>query len=233
MVIAKPVPIGLSSAASIHLGSIHILILQSDDCTALKGDILANIRSKGTLTKWLDDKGFGFITPEKGKQEIFVHISAFDRNLPRRPKAGDTIFFYVQKDENGKAKAVDAIIEGVAPISRTFPSQHRPIRKERNSNSSWKLLVLCIILIIWGGATIYDKFLSRNGQQVSNVSQVASGLNTSQNTVQSSSRYTCAGKIHCSEMSSCEEATFYQQNCPGTLMDGDNDGIPCERQHCN
>ncbi|MGI2029720.1 excalibur calcium-binding domain-containing protein [Endozoicomonas acroporae] len=28
-------------------------------------------------------------------------------------------------------------------------------------------------------------------------------------------------------------ATFYQDNCPGTNMDGDRDGIPCERQLCN
>ncbi|MFN2513735.1 MAG: excalibur calcium-binding domain-containing protein, partial [Pyrinomonadaceae bacterium] len=32
--------------------------------------------------------------------------------------------------------------------------------------------------------------------------------------------------------SSCEEATFYIQNCPGTEMDGDGDGVPCESQWC-
>ncbi len=47
------------------------------------------------------------------------------------------------------------------------------------------------------------------------------------------SRYSCSGKQHCSQMASCEEATFYQNNCPGTKMDGDGDGIPCERQHCS
>ncbi len=47
-----------------------------------------------------------------------------------------------------------------------------------------------------------------------------------------SSKYTCKGKTLCSQMTSCEEATFYQHNCPGTKMDGDGDGIPCERQWC-
>jgi len=42
--------------------------------------------------------------------------------------------------------------------------------------------------------------------------------------------YSCNGKVYCSEMDSCEEAQFYQRNCPGTKMDGDGDGIPCERQ---
>jgi hypothetical protein len=45
-------------------------------------------------------------------------------------------------------------------------------------------------------------------------------------------RYTCGGKIYCSEMTSCAEAKFYLQNCPGTKMDGDNDGVPCEKQWC-
>lgn len=47
------------------------------------------------------------------------------------------------------------------------------------------------------------------------------------------SRYTCDGRQHCSEMSSCEEATFFIEHCPDTKMDGDHDGIPCERQFCN
>lgn len=41
-------------------------------------------------------------------------------------------------------------------------------------------------------------------------------------------RFHCDGRIHCSEMSSCEEATYFVQNCPGVKMDGDRDGLPCE-----
>lgn len=33
-------------------------------------------------------------------------------------------------------------------------------------------------------------------------------------------------------MSSCAEATYFLKNCPGVLMDGDNDGVPCEQQWC-
>lgn len=51
---------------------------------------------------------------------------------------------------------------------------------------------------------------------------------------QSSPSFHCeSGKTHCSHMSSCAEATFYIRNCPNTSMDGDGDGIPCERQFCN
>ncbi|UBB19101.1 excalibur calcium-binding domain-containing protein [Comamonas odontotermitis] len=33
-------------------------------------------------------------------------------------------------------------------------------------------------------------------------------------------------------MTSCQEATFFLENCPSTKMDGDGDGVPCERQLC-
>lgn len=49
---------------------------------------------------------------------------------------------------------------------------------------------------------------------------------------QSASAFRCDGRQHCSQMSSCEEATFFLRNCPGTKMDGNNDGIPCEQQWC-
>lgn len=44
------------------------------------------------------------------------------------------------------------------------------------------------------------------------------------------SRFRFQGKIHCSEMTSCAEAKFYLRNCPGVKIDGDNDGVPCERR---
>jgi hypothetical protein len=51
--------------------------------------------------------------------------------------------------------------------------------------------------------------------------------------VRRSETFRCEGKTRCSQMSSCEEATFYLQHCPGTEMDGDRDGVPCESQHCS
>lgn len=45
-------------------------------------------------------------------------------------------------------------------------------------------------------------------------------------------KYNCDGRTHCSHMTSCEEAKFFINNCPNTKMDGNNDGIPCEKQWC-
>lgn len=45
-------------------------------------------------------------------------------------------------------------------------------------------------------------------------------------------RFSCDGRQHCSQMTSCAEATYFIQHCPNTKMDGNNDGIPCEQQWC-
>ena len=44
--------------------------------------------------------------------------------------------------------------------------------------------------------------------------------------------FSCDGRKHCSQMTSCAEATYFSNNCPNTKMDGNNDGIPCEQQWC-
>jgi hypothetical protein len=44
--------------------------------------------------------------------------------------------------------------------------------------------------------------------------------------------FRCDGRTYCSQMTSCAEATFFIRNCPGTKMDGDRNGVPCEKQWC-
>ena len=46
-------------------------------------------------------------------------------------------------------------------------------------------------------------------------------------------RFNCDGRTFCSQMTSCEEAKFFLNNCPNTKMDGNNDGVPCEEQWCS
>lgn len=44
--------------------------------------------------------------------------------------------------------------------------------------------------------------------------------------------FACDGRQHCSQMTSCAEATYFLQHCPNTKMDGNYDGVPCEQQWC-
>jgi hypothetical protein len=46
-------------------------------------------------------------------------------------------------------------------------------------------------------------------------------------------RFKCDGRRHCTQMTSCSEAKYFLDHCPGVKMDGDRDGIPCEEQWCN
>jgi len=78
---------------------------------------------KGKLISWKDDKGFGFIQPEDGSKEIFLHISSLDST--RRPKSGDIIYYELAMGQRGKMQAVNARIEGV-PLVTPEPSPVSP-----------------------------------------------------------------------------------------------------------
>lgn len=73
---------------------------------------MARAENKGLLKTWKDDRGFGFIKPEDGSDDIFIHISALN-NSARRPHRGDSIIYQVEQSDEGKSKAINARIEGV------------------------------------------------------------------------------------------------------------------------
>ncbi|WP_313555893.1 cold-shock protein [Agrobacterium cavarae] len=58
----------------------------------------------GTVKFFNDDKGFGFITPENGGQDFFVHVSALQRGGTLRE--GQKVEFEIGQDrKTGKSKA--------------------------------------------------------------------------------------------------------------------------------
>lgn len=70
---------------------------------------------RGVLKTWKEDRGFGFISPDGGGKDIFIHISAL-KGASRRPVTGDVIYYQPARDNQGKFKAVNARIEGVEII---------------------------------------------------------------------------------------------------------------------
>jgi len=50
------------------------------------------MRHQGRITTWKDDKGFGFITPNGSREQVFVHIRAF-AHAGRRPMGGELVTF--------------------------------------------------------------------------------------------------------------------------------------------
>ena len=60
----------------------------------------------GTVKFFNSTKGFGFITPENGGTDVFVHVSAVERAGMRSLVEGQKVSFDVVKDNrNGKSAA--------------------------------------------------------------------------------------------------------------------------------
>jgi cold shock CspA family protein len=184
------------------------------------------MRIEGILTKWNDDRGFGFITPKPGGKDVFVHISAFPKD-GQRPRLTEIVSFEIETDKSRKVRAINVSHPGRA--NTAFVRRSNQSQPRRNP----RFVGLCITLVIlvtigfgyvenWGGlnnqATPTLKKLFQHDNQISSKGQTVI--------------FQCDGRTYCSQMTSCDEAKFFLKNCPNVMMDGNHDGIPCEQQWC-
>lgn len=187
---------------------------------------------RGRLIRWNDARGFGFIQVQDKGQDIFVHISAFKKMLDRRPRVDDIVYFDIHRDNSGKLRAVNASIAGATPR----PVQRRPVKPSiakggyAGNGRRWVSWLLTSSILITGGVFAYHQYMVIKGR-LENGPDHKSDL-IPQHTDSDTTQYSCEGKVHCFQMRSCAEAIYYLRHCPGTKMDGDGDGIPCERQWC-
>ncbi len=94
------------------------------------------------------------------------------------------------------------------------------------------LLVIIIVLGTWKyyprEVTIVEPYVpAEQPAPQTDLQQIPIKIKTSTKSI---SLYRCDGRQHCSQMNSYGEAKYFIDHCPDTKMDGDNDGIPCERQ---
>lgn len=93
-----------------------------------------------------------------------------------------------------------------------------------------KLIILLVIgLAAW---QLYGKYQGQTEENTLTASTPTLSQPKSSITNTVVNNFRCDGRTHCSQMTSCEEATWFLKNCPGTKMDGNHDGVPCERQWC-
>ncbi len=69
------------------------------------------MRTKGKITKWNNDRGFGFIAPNATGKQVFIHISAFN-NRSRRPEPNQEVTYSLTTDKNGRICAEKATLPG-------------------------------------------------------------------------------------------------------------------------
>jgi CspA family cold shock protein len=68
---------------------------------------MEKIMAIGTV-KWFNfQKGFGFIQPEDGSKDVFVHISAVERAGMSNLREGQKLSFELEYGKQGKTSAVD------------------------------------------------------------------------------------------------------------------------------
>jgi CspA family cold shock protein len=66
----------------------------------------------GTV-KWFNaTKGFGFIQPDGGSKDVFVHISALERAGLRSLDDGQKVKFDLENDRNGRQSATNLTLVG-------------------------------------------------------------------------------------------------------------------------
>jgi CspA family cold shock protein len=61
----------------------------------------------GTVKFFNSTKGFGFITPEDGGKDAFIHVSALERAGISGLNEGDKVSYDLESGRDGKASAVN------------------------------------------------------------------------------------------------------------------------------
>ena len=61
-------------------------------------------RIKGTVKFFNVSKGFGFVQPEDGSKDVFIHVTALERAGIHGLNEGDKITFVLEDDRKGRGK---------------------------------------------------------------------------------------------------------------------------------
>ena len=109
------------------------------------------------MTRWIEDKGFGFIRPDDSGKDVFVHIRDFG-GISRQPKVGDVIRYQPAHDGAGKYRAADVSIEGVSRLPTGRPVRKAVSPSKGNSPSRHRGVIFVVIFgCVIGGLTVLGK----------------------------------------------------------------------------
>ncbi len=64
------------------------------------------MRYQGKITTWKDDQGFGFITPNGGGKDVFIHVKSIT-NSGKRPEGNELVSYQVNTDAKNRLSATE------------------------------------------------------------------------------------------------------------------------------
>lgn len=112
------------------------------------------MRFEGQLRSWNAERGFGFIEPAGGGQDIFLHVSAVPTNF-RPPKLGQQFTFDVTLNREGKKRASNVGV-AVVPRSGRVARAKRPAQWcAASALAIPAFVVVCIAIAATRGVSIW------------------------------------------------------------------------------
>lgn len=96
------------------------------------------MRYQGKITNWNDEKGYGFVEPNGGGDQAFVHIKSFSERK-RRPSDGDLIVYSLVKEKGGRFKATNIEFRH---------HQSSAIKPNKNQRKIGSIFTVCFCIFI-------------------------------------------------------------------------------------
>ena len=94
------------------------------------------VKEKGTIIKWNDDKGYGFILPQDSRKHIFVHIKSFV-NRSIRPEINQNVVYIISKNKDGKQSAINVTRGTDNLLGNKTNKKNISLKSISNNNSNY------------------------------------------------------------------------------------------------
>ena len=143
---------------------------------------------------------------------------------PRAPREREK-----ERDAQGRKRAVNVAMPGdshmpPAPEEGLRPG-HRRARARQARSPAWVVVAIVCVAVAVGVR------YARHSHAPDQANVLAPAFGDAPG-AEPRTTYRCDDRTRCSQMTSCAEATWVSSHCSGTEMDGNHDGVPCERQWC-